>query len=521
MNAKLKHDIYKMSLGFFPVELLTVLGSFCNYTQLASLARTNHAFHALFNPILYKLNAADVPRKSCLHWAVWHDSLSTLKLAIAYGADINNTGAENESCVLQLLDLDEDLFTNEDFDYGAPLHLAVLKERPEMVRWLLDNNARLDVPSYQVCCCSSYYGPKLWYPLHFAMCKYNDEILRLLLERGALYSAKDVIGFCCAVRSGEVYAVENFIQLDIFDPNYRDSSYMTPLHWVHQTQKQETAVAITERLLQRGVPVNVKDIEGRTALCYLVLRLMWEPAMVLLRHGADPTIDDDGDQGVDMLKWCFHEADEKEIQRAREVDPSKAEALSKRRLEFAKLVIKGGVDVNGRLNNGRSSFSRPLFWALAETRDVRCVQVLLDAGADINSAVDENCHTESESILRCFFDLFGEKQENDTWIWRPLQTDLRGYKESVCLLLERGARIDAVGDEYSALSKACELERKKGALTLLVENATCRNTELRHVAKLRERYKADELTYNLLDGFYHQLEAEMRMGVQETISPVT
>jgi hypothetical protein len=88
------------------------------------------------------------------------------------------------------------------------------------------------------------------------------------------------------------------------------------------------------------------------------------------------------------------------------------------------------------------------------------------------------------------------------------------------LLLEKGARIDTVGDEYFALSNACELERKKGALTLLVKNATSRNTELGHVGKLRERYKAVELIYKLLDGFYCQLEVEMRTEEQETVSPV-
>lgn len=113
-----------------PVELLTSLGGFCAYTQLVSLARANHTFHAIFNPILYKLNAADVPRKSCLHWAVEHDLISTIKMAVAYGADINNTGAENESYVLRLSGDDDD---EDDNVYASPLHLAVLKKRPEMV----------------------------------------------------------------------------------------------------------------------------------------------------------------------------------------------------------------------------------------------------------------------------------------------------------------------------------------------------------------------------------------------------
>ncbi|KAM0245292.1 hypothetical protein ACHAP5_005524 [Fusarium lateritium] len=238
-----------------------------------------------------------------------------------------------------------------------------------------------------------------------------------------------------------------------------------------------------------------------------------EPATILLQHGADPTLDDNGGRGVTLLSNCFHETDMWGIHGDREIDPSEAEARVESALEVAKLLIKGGVDVNDCVSHNRERFSRPLFWALADTRDVRCVQLVLDAGADISIAVVENYHNNSESLLRCFFDLFDDKQESNDCLAEPLcDADPRQYKESVCLLLEKGARIDAVGDEYSALSKACDLERKKGALTLLIENATCRNTELQHVAKLRERYKADELVFKLLDGFYRQLEAEMRTG---------
>ncbi|KAM0311738.1 hypothetical protein ACHAPQ_012344 [Fusarium lateritium] len=493
-----------MSLGSLPVELLTNLGGFCGYTQLASLACVNHTFHAIFNPILYKLNAADVPQKSCLNWAVEHDS---------FDAQVSHhlcTEDEEQASIRRLFGT---WWADRGIIYASVLHRAILKKRSDIVRWLLDNNARLDALAYQLCECGKIQGPGLLYPLHFAVCHSNDEILCLLLDRGAFYSAKDVAGLCCAVKSGALSAVEILTRQDSFDPNYRDSSHMTALHWVAECVEQETAVAITERLVQCNVPVNTLDTYGRTALFYLIFLEMMEPATILLRRGADPTLDNNGDRGVDLLSHCFHETDKWEIHKTLETDPSKAEDMFERGLEVAKLLIKGGVDVNGRVGDGAAPFSRPLFWALTDTRDVRCVQLVLDAGADISTAVVENYHTESESLLRCFFDLLSDKQENDSYLPETLRyPDPKQYKESVCLLLEKGARIDAVGDEYSALSKACDLERKKGALTLLVENATCRNTELGHVAKLRERYKADEFVFKLLDGFYRQLEAEMRTG---------
>ncbi|KAM0245293.1 hypothetical protein ACHAP5_005525 [Fusarium lateritium] len=189
-----------MSLGSLPVELLTNLGGFCGYTQLASLSCVNLTFHAIFNPILYKLNAADAPQKSCLNWAVEHDLLSTLKLAIAHGAKINNTGTEDED--------------------KASIQQLSKNMRSDIVRWLLDNNARLDALAYQLCECGRFQSPRLWYPLHFAICHSNDEILCLLLERGAFYAAKDFSGLCCAVKSGALAAVEIFTGLDSFDPDY-------------------------------------------------------------------------------------------------------------------------------------------------------------------------------------------------------------------------------------------------------------------------------------------------------------
>ncbi|KAI6758415.1 hypothetical protein HG530_010655 [Fusarium avenaceum] len=509
-----------MNLGSLPDEILTTLGGVCGYTELASLARANHTFHAIFNPILYKLNAADIPRKSCLHWAVEHNRLSTLKKAIAHGADINNTGAEDESYVLRLSDGPQsNNCPDEDIVYASPLHISVMKKRPEMVRWLLDNNARLDVPSYKLCSCDVYYW-RLWYPLHFAICHSNDEILCLLLKRGAFYAAKDCSGLYCAITSGAVSAVDILTQQDSFDPDYVSSGHTTALHWVRRCVGMEIVGAITKILVQRGVPVNVQDEDGTTALFCFVTRVMLEPAIILLRHGADPTLSPYNDRGTAMLRYCFGQLGTKETQRHWGFEQSNQEAFTKRRLELAELIIKGGVNVNGHHGHEGVPFSRPLFWALTETQDVRWVQLVLDAGADIPSAVVETYDTESESLLRYFLDLFDENTQSDEWVSVPFDTDLRKYKESMCLLLEKGARIDAVGDEYSALSKACELERKKGALTLLVNNATSRNTELGNVGKLRERYKADKLIYRLLNGFYCQLEVEMRTEEQETASRI-
>jgi ankyrin repeat protein len=193
----------------------------------------------------------------------------------------------------------------------------------------------------------------------------------------------------------------------------------------------ETAGAITEILAQRSVPLNLQDDEGRTGLNYFVTRVMLEPAMVLLRHGADSTISRGNDRGTSILKFCFGRLGLREIQRGWGFKLSNRRAFTKKPLELAELIIKGGVDVNEHIGHGGVPFSRPLFWALTETQDVHLVQLLLDAGAHIGSAVVETYDTESESLLRCFFDLFNENSERDLWIWVPFDKDLRKYKKSV------------------------------------------------------------------------------------------
>ncbi|KAF4996937.1 hypothetical protein FDECE_12260 [Fusarium decemcellulare] len=497
-----------MGLGSLPVELLESLGPFCGYSQLAHLARLNHSFHAIFNPILYKHNAADVPWHSCLHWAVEHDSLPTLKLGLTYGADINNTGAEVESYIWLLSELPSPRSDNST--YATPLHLAIFKKCLDIVRWLLDNGARLDVPSYLLCRC--HVEPRqrpdhLWYPLHYAICHSSNEILRLVLERGDVYSAKDSLGLRCAIEMGSLSAVDALVKHDKFDPNYRDDDNLTALHYVADCENPQAACAIVDKLAQHGVPLDVLGEYGGTALEHLVQQAKFKPAITLLQHGADPNVSDSIHRGLGMIDRCFDEDYAEALEMA---EPSQAQEMRDTRLELLKLLIAGGVDVNRRLGHGRPPFSRPLFWALIVSKDARCVKVMLDAGASIKDAVVERYEDESECILAGFFDLFGELDTKRPRLWDRIEKDLEPYKESVSLLLERGARIDSIGDERSALGKACEIEQETGALTFLVQNATSGNTELEYVASLRERYSGNEVIHGLLDRFYDKLLAEVK-----------
>ncbi|KAF4344790.1 hypothetical protein FBEOM_1257 [Fusarium beomiforme] len=520
-----------MSLESLPVELYELIAVHCRNKQLSRLSRVNHAFHDLFNPILYKRNAtvSDSPPVSrpihypystecpfcvygpdafsCLHWAVHRNSLSTLKLALAYGADINKID-EVTKYVQPYVDIE---LSCEgpliDVPHATPLLLAILHERFEIVRWLLENGARSDIGSNRICKCRSdwrLYNKHLWLPLHHAIRHSSDDILQLMLSRDIVCSATceigDISGLRCAIEEGSLSTVEALIQHNSFDPNARYGHNQTPLHWVASCKNQGVAGAIVEKLVQAGVPLDeVAHYEsGGTAFDLLVSEGKIEPALRILQLGANPTIDRANDGGA-LLNSCL------DAEGIEESPSDQAERMREMRFQLLKLMIEKGVDLEITPDpvyppdNDR----RPLLLAFY-VKDPRCVQVLLDAGAMAREAVSENGH---DNFLRDFFALFMEEKGNPQLSieWKE---HLESFEESIRMVLDQGARIDSTDGQMSALSQACELERETGALTFLIENATRRNAELEYVAALRDRYVQDESIREMLDWFHHKMATE-------------
>ncbi|KAM5353723.1 hypothetical protein ACJ41O_000373 [Fusarium nematophilum] len=495
-----------MTLAFLPTELVQLIGQFCDHRQLAALSLLNHAFHDIFNPLLYRYNILHQdPYYACVRWAAEHGSLDTLKLAFAYGADIDITGAEKAGPQVLSPLADDD----PDRGYAAPLHLAIDSNHPDIVRWLLDHGASLDAMSWQLCW--DHEDDFGWYPLHFAIRhSTGEEMLSLLLERRACYSARGILGLRCAIEHASLPAVDALLRQDSFDPDHRDNEAFTALHYVADCEDPAVACQIIHRLVDCGVPLDVVGNYGGTAITRLVTETKFKPAIALLQRGADPTVSDWGDRGLGMLDRCFDEAYSYAIDNAE--DESKAAELREDRQTLVSLLISRGIDVNRRLGHGAAPYSRPLFWALTVGRDAHCVRLLLDAGASIKDAfVQHDTSPQAESILRVFFRMFSNVEPVPPKTWDPIRGSLKPYKESLRLLLERGARIDFAGGAWSALSKTCEMAgtaRGTEPLGFLVENSTCRNVELEYVEVLKGDWRRDEAVYALLETFYNKLVKE-------------
>ncbi|EXL41757.1 hypothetical protein FOCG_15916 [Fusarium oxysporum f. sp. radicis-lycopersici 26381] len=544
-----------MSFHSLPVELAEHLALYCTPQDLSRLSRVSHAFHAIFNSVLYKRNAAvtglpscypwtnkhdpqyckqcpaDKASRSCLHWAVDHDSLSTIKLAVAYGSDIN-----------KINDVADYIPYEEDPDsipicgriirvqLATPLHLAIFQKRFEIVRWLLDNGASTDVWPDTLCNCrknARVVNRYDWLPLHYAICHSTHEIFQLLLERDVIYSAisddGNISGLHCAIAEGSLSAIDAFIQHKSFSPTDRDATRQTPLHWVKHCKDQEIACAIVEKLAQWGVPLDAEaesqwgDWHGGTALNMLIGRRKFEPAVKLLQLGADPTVQQVEDGCLRLLDNCIEGRDREDMSNC---SPDRAERRREAGLELLNLLIQKGIDPGRPRELGRShdlenldlEEPRPLLSALIMS-DARCIQVLLDAGAMAREAIYENHH---DNLLRDFVEMMVDAMEEGISL-REMRDEVESRKESVCLLLDGGARIDSRDGQYSALSKACEIEQGFGIVSFLAENATRRNAEVEYVVALRDTYRRDEPVWEKLDRFYHKLMAEKnnREGMQD------
>ncbi|RSL91611.1 hypothetical protein CEP51_000244 [Fusarium floridanum] len=489
-----------MTLGSLPVELLQSLEPFCDHRQLAALAQLNHHFHDIFNPLLYHHNAfKEDPSKSCVIWAAKHGSLSTMKLAFAHGASMEAIDAYTVEHIQTLYERQPGAEP-----YGGPLHIAVQNNFKDLTLFLLDNGARLDVPSYALCDCKGVRHDPKWYPLHFAICHVNEDMVSLLLEHGAYFSLKGVPGLRCAIQYESHSILDSLLEHENFDPHHRDLEGYTALCYVVNCADSMIAREMASKLADRGIPLDVMGITGSTALADMVEVGHFKAAIELLERGADPTISDWGDRGIGLFHdiCCNPKVSDQEEQ-----EP-KVRELREDRRRLISLILANGVDPNRRMGHGAAPFSKPLFWVLMELRDVECVRILLDAGADIKSAFFENYETRCESLLRVFFALFGKPDPDALKKWDTITIGLDPYKECLCLLLERGARIDSLDGEWSALSKTCELATSSMgpvALEFLAENATCKNVELEHVELLRGQWETNETVHELLGQLHSKL----------------
>ncbi|KAG0472879.1 hypothetical protein HPP92_014736 [Vanilla planifolia] len=124
----------------------------------------------------------------------------------------------------------------------------------------------------------------------------------LILEEGSNNDLR-LDGIHISAREGEVYDLLKHIGNGV-PVNLRDSEGRTALHWAVDRGHLE----IVEMLLSRNADVNAKDNEDQTPLHYAAVCERESFAELLIKHGADTLVKDmDGNSPVDLCSspWNF------------------------------------------------------------------------------------------------------------------------------------------------------------------------------------------------------------------------
>ncbi|KAF4447487.1 hypothetical protein F53441_8971 [Fusarium austroafricanum] len=503
-----------MSLLSLPPEILTIVGTFCGIQQLASLALANHSCYGIFNALLYKHNVLyDEPRKASILWAAKYGSLGTMKHAVAQGADINTTGAPNEAMVWEAAEEARNWLGLSKSRYAAPLHRAIVHGYEDVVRWLLESGARLDTPAFNLCQCRAPIelikcSKKIWYPLHYAMYHSNSTpILSLLLDHGALYVTRNFPAIFGAIQRMRPSLVGNILGRDNFRPDYENEFGYTALHAVSLCKDAEIAYEIIHMLVDRGVPLNKQTSDG-TVLEMMMENCKFECALVLLQRGAKVS----NNRGHDIIDSLFHEAYELDIRMEEEKgDYDKAERMYEDRRKLLGVLIERGADVNRLTSRGMLPPSRPLFWALVVSKDIECLEMLLDAGARIDNVFRFDGRVEG---ILCPFFCYETGYASLRVPGEVTEYDFEEYGDCLRLLFQRGARIDSKDGDVSALEEACHNAFREGMpweLEFMADHATSQNVTVEHVETFMARWKEkDAYIYGLLSEIRENLLDEGR-----------
>jgi len=170
----------------------------------------------------------------------------------AYAAPIHTAAREGDvDTVRELLDQGEDI--NRNSRNGAPLHVAILADRQEVVEFLIANDADVNALSYT-------FGM----PLHVAALKGSAVITSLLIANGADVTARDELGLTplhLAAERGRLGVAELLINAGA-DVNATANERETPLHMAGINQETD----ITALLVANGAsPPPVEPVSGLLA----------------------------------------------------------------------------------------------------------------------------------------------------------------------------------------------------------------------------------------------------------------
>ena len=349
------------------------------------------------------VNAKDDFGWTPLHFATDRGSEKLIKLLLVHGGNVNTTDRNGETPLhlateLNRMDLIELLLATEANvnaqreDGFTPLLIAVSSGRKDLAERLITRGAEVNEKCKE--------GST---PLHIAIAKGQRALVELLIAEGADVNAKSNYGHTPL----DVAALRK--RNDIVEWLTAEDANYSP----HVAARLGLLEEIN-KLVKKGIDLNVKDTSGRTALHYAARQGHKEMVTVLLANDAEVNIGE---------KYYNRTAAEM--------------AMAHNHTEIVKLLVSKGADVS------------PLHMALY-MKDRDKAKSLIESGADIyqrtpygTTPLDRAINVGFKDIVELLIEKGADVNAKDNWDWTPLHSAVYGHKDIVELLIANGANVNA------------------------------------------------------------------------------
>lgn len=366
-----------------PYELLEDVTRMSGRAATSALAQTSKWLHYLVIPILYKRHIKD-GLCSALFWAAKVGELGTLKYLLHYGADLNAIGSVEP----------------DEMAWGRAVHYAARGGHDEVVAWLLEHGAKLNVPSGGLCACTDHQGRRgRWYPLHLAMCSDWYSTVHLLIQNGAgelpLSTTYWEAPALWPIHSAAACGLTSVLRLlvsrgHIHDVNVTDRDNNTALHYAAQNLHEDQSTI--RELARMGANLNYRGHGGSTPLLVACRAGNWTNALALIELGADVNAGDGDNLDVFPLHVCAGQFQSPGLRRDPQYFPVRRDEWYAERMRVLLALIERGA-IGDAVTSGMVEYEmwRPIMWngftplMLAATSGwYEGVEILLGAGAAVN-----------------------------------------------------------------------------------------------------------------------------------------
>ena len=337
------------------------------------------------------VNTKEEYGSSPLHSASESGSLDVVKMLVEAGAEVRATDEDGDTCLIRaacsghieivrylvgLLQVEVNHQNDEGF---TALHYPV--EHTDVMQVLIDAGADIDTKNND--------GRS---PLQWACLTGELEVVKMFIRAGAGVCVTDVAGCDClahATYKGHSEIVRYLLCLPEVDVNHRNAANNTALvFWKHAD--------VVQVLIDAGADIEMNDNDGRSPLHTACLTGELEVVKMLVRAGAGVrATDNDGCTCLMLAAWFGRTETVRYLVGVPEVDvnfQSAADAYNHTALHLAanmkhtdavQVLIDAGADIDTKNNEGRS----PLHSACA-SGSLDVVKILVRAGAGVRVADD-------------------------------------------------------------------------------------------------------------------------------------